>query len=102
MQYIRAFASQLAPAVINDFSIVSELYNTASEYSTTNISLSDATYLASLLISRNITDFETITLEGEMQASTNSEYADVVYAEFYPDEDKLMQTVLDTFYTQID
>ena len=102
VQYIRAFASQLAPAVINDFSIVSELYNTASEYSTTNISLSDATYLASLLISRNITDFETITLEGEMQASTNTEYADVVYAEFYPDEDKLMQTVLDTFYTQID
>lgn len=102
VQYIRAFASQLAPAVINDFSIVSELYNTASEYSTTNISLSDATYLASLLISRNITDFETITLEGEMQASTNSEYADAVYAEFYPDEDKLMQTVLDTFYTQID
>lgn len=102
VQYIRAFASQIAPAVINDFSIVSELYNTASEYSTTNISLSDATYLASLLISRNITDFETITLEGEMQASTNSEYADVVYAEFYPDEDKLMQTVLDTFYTQID
>lgn len=102
VQYIRAFAAQLAPAVINDFSIVSELYNTASEYSTTNISLSDATYLASLLISRNITDFETITLEGEMQASTNTEYADVVYAEFYPDEDKLMQTVLDTFYTQID
>lgn len=102
VQYIKAFAAQLAPAVMNDFSIVSSLYNTASEYSTTNISLSDATYLASLLISKGITDFETTTLEGEMKASTRIDYGDVVYAEFYPDEDKLMQTVLDTFYTKID
>lgn len=102
VQYIKAFAAQLAPAVMNDFSIVSKLYNTATDYSTTNITLSDATYLASLLISKNITDFETTTLEGEMKPSTRIDYADVVYAEFYPDEDKLMQTVLDTFYTQID
>ncbi len=102
VQYIKAFASQLAPAVINDFSIVSELYNTATDYSTTNISLTDATYLASLLISRNITDFETTTLQGEMKPSDRIDYSNAVYAEFYPDEDKLMQTVLDTFYTQID
>lgn len=102
VQYIKAFAAQLAPAVMNDFSIVSQLYNTASEYSTTNISLSDATYLAALLVSKNTLDFETITIEGEMKPSTNTQYADVVYAEFYPDEDMLMQTVLDTFYTQID
>ena len=102
VQYIKAFTSQLTPSVMNDFSIVSRLYNTATDYSTTNISLSDATYLASLLISRNITDFETTTLEGEMRQSDRIDYANVVYAEFYPDEDKLMQTVLDTFYTQID
>lgn len=102
VQYIKAFASQLAPAVINDFSIVSDLYNTATDYSTTNISLTNATYLASLLISKNITDFETTTLQGEMKPSDKIEYSNFVYAEFYPDEDKLMQTVLDTFYTQID
>ena len=27
---------------------------------------------------------------------------DFVYAEFYPDKDKLMQLVLDTFYTKQD
>lgn len=101
VQYIKAFASQLAPAVMNDFSIVSKLYNTATNYSTTNISLTEATYLASFLISRNITDFDTITLQGEMKPSNKTEHADFVYAEFYPDKDKLMQTVLDTFYTQI-
>lgn len=102
VQYIKAFAGQLAPAVMNDFGVVSRLYSTATEYSTTNISLSDATYLASLLISKNITDFETVTIEGEMKASEKQDYADYVYAEFYPDEDALMQVVLDTFYTQID
>ena len=101
VQYIKAFAAQRIPAVMNDFSIISNLYSTAMDYSSTNISLSDVTYLASLLISKNITDFETTTLEGEMKPSTRVDYGDVVYAEFYPDEDKLMQTVLDTFYTQI-
>ncbi|MCH5320723.1 MAG: LCP family protein [Eubacterium sp.] len=101
VQYIKAFTSQIVPAVMNDFSIVSKLYNTATDYSATNISLPEATYLASLLIARNITDFETTTLEGEMKPSDRIDYADIVYAEFYPDEDKLMQTVLDTFYTQI-
>lgn len=102
VQYIKAFAAQAVPAVMNDFSIVNRLYSTASEYSATNMTVSDATYLASLLISKGITDFETETLQGEMKPSTRIDYADVVYAEFYPDEDKLMQTVLDTFYTQID
>jgi LCP family protein required for cell wall assembly len=102
VQYVKAFAAQVVPAVMNDFSIVSSLYNTAMEYSTTNITLTDATYLASLMISKNITDFTTTTIEGEMKESTREEYSNVVYAEFYPDEDKLMETVLDTFYTQID
>lgn len=98
VQYIKAFAAQLLPAVTKDFSIITKLYNTASDYSTTDISLSNATYLASFLLSKGITDFETVTLEGEMKASEKEDYGDYVYAEFYPDEDKLTQTVLDTFY----
>ena len=97
-QYIKAFTSQLAPKVISDFGIITRLYNTASEYSTTNISLSNATYLGTLLLQKGITDFETVTVEGEMKASKNKQNSDVVYAEFYPDEDKLMELVLDTFY----
>ncbi|MDD6727845.1 MAG: LCP family protein [Eubacteriales bacterium] len=100
VQYIKAFAGQVVPAVMQDFSIISSLYNTAADYSTTNLSLSNATYLASLLISKGVTDFETVTLEGEMVESDKKDYADFVYAEFYPDEDKLMEVVLDTFYTK--
>lgn len=100
VQYIKAFAGQLVPAVMQDFSIISKLYSTAADYSSTDISLSNATYLASLLLSKGITDFETVTLEGEMKASDKEEYSDYVYAEFYPDEDNLMEVVLDTFYTK--
>lgn len=46
-QYIKAYVEQLRKAVTSDFSVVSQLYNTASEYSQTNISLSEVTYLAS-------------------------------------------------------
>ncbi|MCD7796208.1 MAG: LCP family protein [Clostridiales bacterium] len=102
VQYIKAFTAQLVPAVMQDFSIISSLYNIASDYSSTDISLSNATYLATLLISKGVTEFDTITLEGEMQASDQLEdYAEgYVYAEFYPDEDKLLKTVLDVFYTK--
>lgn len=102
VQYIKAFASQVVPAVTQDFSVVSRLYDTASKYSTTNLSLSNVTYLASLMLSKGITNFDTVTLEGDMKESTKKDYADYVYAEFYPDKDKLMQLVLDTFYTKQD
>lgn len=101
-QYIKAFANQLVPAVLNDFSIVSRLYNTAADYSTTNLDLSNVTYLASLLVSKGVRDFETETLQGEMKESQRTDYADYVYAEFYPDEELTLETVLDTFYTQVD
>lgn len=52
VQYVKAFASQVIPAVTQDFSVVTRLYDTASKYSTTNLSLSNVTYLASLMLSR--------------------------------------------------
>lgn len=102
VQYIKAYAAQLIPAVINDFSIVSRMYNTAQQYSSTDITLSNATYLASLMLSKNITSFDTVTLQGEMKASDKKDYAEFVYAEFYPDEDALMETILNVFYMQMD
>lgn len=101
VQYIKAYTQQLLPAVLNDFSVVTQLYNTASEYSQTNITLNNATYIASVLLSNGITDFKTYTLQGEMTASTIQDYPDSVYAEFRPYEDKLMETVLEVFYEEV-
>ncbi|MBQ9517448.1 MAG: LCP family protein [Eubacterium sp.] len=104
MQYVKAFAAQSLPAVVRDFSTVSRLYNTSKNYSKTNLSLSNATYIASLLLQKNIRDFTGTTLKGEMKSSPvpDPDFPDFVYAEFYPDKDFLMQTVLNAFYTQID
>lgn len=102
IQYIKAFAAQLIPAALEDFSVVSKLYNTAADYSSTDVTLSNTTYIASLILSKNIRDFDTVTLKGEMKPSDRLDENGNVYAEFYPDEDALMETLVSVFYTQID
>ena len=102
MQYVKAFAEQALPAVVKDFSTISKLYNTASKYSQTNLSLNNATYVGSLLLSKGVTEFKPYTIKGTMKASEDALMPEIVHAEFYPDEDNLMETVLDVFYTQVD
>lgn len=101
-QYVKAFAKQLLPAVKNDFGVVSKLYNTASQYSRTNLTLNNATYLASLVLSQGINSFETYSITGTMKEAKSTKYPDAVIAEFTPDEDSVMEAVLNTYYTQID
>lgn len=105
-QYIKAYANQLLPAVKSDFSVVSKLYNTAMKYSQTNVSLDEVTYIASLALSKGVSGFEQHTIAGEMKASDkkfdSAEDPSYVFAEFYPDEDELLKTVIDCFYKQVD
>lgn len=98
-QYIKAYVEQLRKAVTNDFSVVSQLYNTASEYSQTNISLSEVTYLASVVLSNGVSDFTQYTLDGEMRASDTA--TEDVFAEYYLDEDSVMDVVVNCFYEQV-
>ena len=102
VQYVKAFANQALPAVVKDFSTISKLYNTASKYSRTNLTLNNATYVGSLLLSKGVTEFESYTIKGEMKPDEDPLRPDIVHAEFYPDEDSLMETILEVFYTQID
>jgi len=87
---------------MNDFGVVSKLYNAAKAYSQTDLALDNVTYLASLLLSKNITTFDTYSIKGEMSAAPVSEFKDVVHAQFTPDEESIMETVLSVFYTQVD
>lgn len=103
VQYVKAFADSLIPVIKKNFGVVSDLYNTAKQYSQTNLSLNNVTYLASVMLSNGITDFETYTLDGTVDLrAPDPSNPDYVNAYFTPDEDQLMQTVLDVFYTQID
>ena len=97
-QYVKAAATKVASSVTKDFSTLSSLYSTASEYSTTNLSISDVTYLATILISKGITSYDSESVQGEMK----SVKTDIVNAAFYPDEQALYELVLRVFYTQID
>lgn len=98
-QYIKAYAEQLRKAVTSDFSTVSNLYNTASKYSQTNISLSDVTYFASVVLQHGVTEVNQYTIDGEMKAS--SEVSEDVFAEYYADSDSVMEIVLNCFYQQV-
>ena len=101
-QYIKAYAAQVIPAAMQDFSVVRNLYNTAQGYSQTNITLSNVTYLGNLFVTKRITDFDTRTIQGTMTASKDPVLEGVVHAEFTPDNDDVTEAVLDAFYTQVD
>ena len=101
VQYLNAFADKVRGSVTSDFSVITNLYNTASDYCTTDLTVSNVTYLGSLLLQKGVADFQSYTLEGKMKAVDNKEFKNYVYAGFYPDKDSLMQTVLDVFYTRI-
>ena len=100
-QYVRAYADKLRTAVTNDFSVVTNLYNTARDYSQTNITLNDVTYIASLILSKGVGDFTSYTIDGEMKASQETVREDGVYAEFYADEDSVLDIVVNCFYTKV-
>ena len=102
MQYVKAFANQVLGAVKSDFNVVSDLYNTATKYSQTNITLNNATYLAQLMLSKNITGFESYSLKGETTLHPLPSNPEIINAQFVPDEDAMMELVLEVFYTQVD
>lgn len=102
VQYIKAYTTQLLPAVVRDFSTVSTLFNTASSYSQTNLTLNNATYVASLLLSKGVTGFETYSLTGTLKEEPIPDVWNAAHVQFYPNEDELMKIVLEVFYTQID
>lgn len=100
VQYVESFFLQVFPAVMTDFTMVSRLYNTGSQYSQTNLSLKDAAYISSVLLSKGTSRFETYTIDGEMKGYKDEKTGNT-HAAFYPDNDSIIQTVLDVFYTRI-
>ncbi len=92
-QFLSAFASASGNKIMEDYSNILTFYNTLSPYLSTNLSLSQITYLATNFSKADIGnsfDFKSIT--GEHKKGEK-------YIEFYPDEDALLDAVIDTFYT---
>ena len=98
-QYVKAYVQQLRSAVVNDFSVITSLYNTAMDYSQTNIALNDVTYLATVILSNGVSEYNQYTLKGEMKPSSTT--SEDVFAEYYVDEDAVMEVVVNCFYKQV-
>lgn len=93
-EYIRAFISSVFPAAKKDISIVSDLYHIINTNSDSSLDISKITYLASTAVSklRSDADIEYVNLTGEIRAGE--------FAELYVDDEEVLTTMLDVFYTK--
>jgi len=94
-QYLTLFMAQAKAAIKEDSGIVSKLYNDIKPYMVTSLTFDEIAYLAPVVAGYEL-DIDGIrTLEGE---NVQGE----VYEEFYPDEDKLYELLIDVFYREVE
>jgi len=94
-QYITSFLSSVVPAAKKDISVVTTLYDTVKENSTTNLNTTKVTYLATSALS-NIDSYKNInfySVPGTVQKGEK-------YAEFYVDQTGLWELMLELFYIE--
>lgn len=95
-QFLSALMNKTGNAVLNDFSKLGKVYNTLSPYYKTNVTFAQVTYLAQNCLTKNFGDsLEYKTIEGTL---TQGEQ----WVEFEPNEDSVLQTVIDVFYTPVE
>ncbi len=94
-QFMTAFLKQMWPSVKSDPSVISDLYSGITAYSTTNLTTSKMTYLATTAMSGldSYKEIEFVNVAGTVKKGE--------YAEFHIDQDALMQTMLDIFYVKV-
>ncbi len=93
-QYLTAFIRKVLAAARGNLSIVFSLYQAAQSYMTTDLDISEMVYLTSLIMTRDFTSQNIITVPGEAVMGET-------YAEYYVDQDALYQIILDVYYNEI-
>lgn len=93
-QFLSALISKTGNHIMDDFSNLARFYNTMQPYTSTNIDLTQATYLASSCLTRDVgSRIEYKSIKGTMTESEHSE--------FNIDEESLLQIIIDTFYIKV-
>lgn len=95
VSYLKAFTSKVLQNATGDPAALLSLYQTAQDYTWTNLGFDQFSYLASTMLAKGMTSFDVVTLDGEMGEGET-------YAEFHLNQDAVYQTVLDTYYTPVD
>lgn len=93
-QYIDAFLQQAISQTKKNLTFPVTLYNDVSDYMVTNISASEVTHLATLMIQNGVSGGDILTVPGEVTQGD-------VYAEFNPDDKELYKLILSVFYKEI-
>ena len=93
-QYIDAFLQQAISQTRKNLTLPVTLYNDVSDYMVTNISASEVTHLATLMIQNGVSGGDIMTVPGEVTQGD-------VYAEFNPDDKELYKLILSVFYKEI-
>lgn len=93
-QYLEAFALQAKKAVAQDLTLPAKLYSEILPYMVTDISASEAVYLATQAVSYTFGQDDLYSLQGEIRMGEQFE-------EFYPDETALYELILQVFYEEV-
>ena len=93
-QYLEAFALQAKKAVAQDLTLPTKLYGEILPYMVTDISASEAVYLATQAVSYTFGQEDLYSLQGEIRMGEQFE-------EFYPDETALYELILQVFYEEV-
>ncbi len=94
-QYLQAFFSQAISNAAGNPTVLVGLYQTALQYSTTNLGLDEFSYLATVLLSHGMSQLDVVTLGGEPVKGEQ-------YVEYHLDQQSVYETVLDVFYTPVE
>lgn len=94
-QYMNAFISKAKSEAASNISIIAELYNDILPYMTTDVSFDEVMYLAPNIINYTFDDNSFYMMQGETVMGDEFE-------EFYPDEDKLYEMIINVFYDEVD
>ena len=93
--FITAFANKVSNEISKNFSKVINYYNMMSPYVSTNISLSQTTYLAANCLKLNLGD------SLNFKSIPGKTFKHKGFSAFEPDEDKLTEIIIETFYKKI-
>jgi anionic cell wall polymer biosynthesis LytR-Cps2A-Psr (LCP) family protein len=95
IQYVKTFASQALQLSEGSVGVLLDLFNITADYSVTNLGVNEFSYLASTMLTNNVTNLDMVTLDGEMVQGD-------IYAEYYLDRSAVYETVLEVYYRQVD
>ena len=95
-QFLSSMSNTIGNNIMENYSNILTYYNTLSPYLSTNLSLSQITYIATNFLKADIgSEFNYKIVDGEHVKGEK-------FIEFYPNEDQLLDAIIDTFYVKKD